>query len=187
MSVRTVCPAARTYQTRQYGTSGKQGIIPGTGCVIILIVHLKDGFPAPFTRFFKDGSIIIYQIILLAADNLLHVLQRLSITAFIILVHHDFGIQHIDHRLCNTSVVNRLFLHRQYIHGYYPFQIGNDFFIYLIRSQLFCQIRRFEVHIEIRDIAPELPQPIIIKDTESDGLGRVVSPVLLCNILSRPF
>ena len=90
-------------QSRKNCTTGSNRISPATLSIQIVIVYFPNRFFTPFACIFPHSSKIIMQTIQLRRYNRTHIRQDFSITAFIVLIHHNFCFQHLCDSFGNSS------------------------------------------------------------------------------------
>ena len=142
--------------------------------VIVVVVNLVNAFRAPLVGLLPQRLIIGQQGILSAADDFVHIAQRLGVAVFVVLIHHHLGIHHVGKGLGHAALGGIGGLHRQCAAGHGLLQIGDDVGIHLVGRQLRCQVVAREVGGEEWDVTPELPQVHVVIGPQYPCLGGVI-------------
>lgn len=174
------------YQSWQHRTARSQRVAVRANGILRLIVDFPYRLLAPFARLLPKGCIVRIQIVESAAYYVSHILQGLSVSALVVLIHHHLGVEHISHGLCHAAKLALVCLHRQQVLVEYILQVGYYVFVNLVGLQLRSRVWHcLKIFGEERNVAPELPKVIIIVGSQHACLCRSLVDKVLAQLVAR--
>ena len=164
-------PFVRGDHTGKNGTTYATHPVPGALGAAVLVADFEDGFAAPFAGLQENLAIVRQQLVVGIGNDFFHIAKGLAVAGLVILVHDGLGEEHVGHGFVHAADIGIVPVHREGIQGNGALKVGDELFVDFVGLELLAGEVTGEVHLIVRDVAPEFPEDVVVESAEYANLG----------------